>query len=262
KTFEAFTPLYAMDASMTGAGQPERLQAMAISRDFFRVFGTKPQLGRIFSPEEEVPDGPGVTLLGDGFWRRHFGADPQIVGKKVTLNGQSLTVIGVMPRFMFPRQADVFFPTPMSAAQWQDRKNPAFAALGRIRSDTTHEAAQAELDVISRRLQAQYPDTNKDLRVHAGPLPEGFNMRAPLYGLLAGVGFVLLSACANVAKLQLARGIARQREIAVRQAMGAGRAALVRQLLAETLLIALCGAAVGIVLAMVGVDLLRTSLPE
>src|SRR5262252_1035084 len=262
RTFEAFTPLYAMDASLTGGGQPERLMAMAVSRDFFRVFGTKPRLGRIFSPEEETPESSPVTLLGDGFWKRRFGADPQIVGKKVVINGNSMTVIGVMPPFMFPRQADVFFPTPMSAAQWQDRKNPAFAALGRIRSDSTREAAQAELDVISRRLQAQYPDTNKDLRVHAVPLPEVFNMRAPLYVLLAGVGFVLLIACANVANLQLARGISRQREIAVRQAMGAGRARLVQQLLAETLLVALCGAAVGVVLAIVGVDLLRGSMPE
>jgi putative ABC transport system permease protein len=262
KTFEAFTPLYALDASLTGSGQPERLMAMAISRDFFRVMGTQPQLGRIFSPEEEKPDSGPVALLGDGFWKRRFGADPQIVGKKVVINGNSMTVIGVMPKFMFPRQADVFFPTPLSAADWQNRKEPAFAALGRVRDAESRGSAQAELDVISKRLQAQYPDTNKDLRVHAVPLPEVFNMRAPLYVLLAGVGFVLLIACANVANLQLARGINRQREIAVRQAMGAGRGRLVRQLLAETLVLALCGAAVGVVLAVVGVDLLRTSMPE
>ena len=262
KTFEAFTPLYVADASLTGGGQPERLMAMVISRDFFRVMGTQPQLGRVFSPEEEKPESAPVALLGDGFWKRRFGADPQIAGRKVVINGQSMTVIGVMPKFMFPRQADVFFPTTLDAAAWQNRKEPAFAALGRIRSDATHETAQAELDVISGRLAAQYPDTNKELRVHAVPLPEVFNMRAPLYVLLAGVGFVLLIACANVANLQLARGINRQREIAVRQAMGAGRGALVRQLLAETLVLALCGAAVGIVLAIVGVDLLRTSMPE
>ena len=262
KSFEAFTPLNAQDATLTGGGQPERLLAMSVSRDFFQVFGTQPQLGRIFSPEEETPASGPVTLLGTGFWKRRFGGDPQIVGKKVVINGQSMTVIGVMPPFMFPRQADVFFPTVLAPAEWQNRKTGAFAALARLREGSSLEAAQGELDVISKRLEAQYPDTNRELRVHAVPLPEVFNTRTPMFVLLAGVAFVLLIACANVANLQIARGMARQREIAVRQAIGASRAKLVRQLLCETLLLALAGAAIGCVLATVGIDALRSSLPE
>src|SRR5262249_51034151 len=156
-------------------------------RDFFRVMGSLPQLGRIFSPAEETAGGPAVVLLGAGLWKRRFGADPGVVGKPVVLGGRTHTIIGVMPPFMFPRAADVFLPTVISPAGWKNRKDGAFAALARVRADVPREQAQAELDVISQRLAAQYPETNRDLRVHAVPLPAVFDMRAPVFALLAGM---------------------------------------------------------------------------
>jgi putative ABC transport system permease protein len=237
------------DHTLTGSGAPERMRSVAVSADYFRVLGTPLLQGRAFLPADEQPGTAPIAILGEHLWRRRFASDPQLVGRTIELDGRPTTVVGVAPDLVIPRRFEVYVPLQLSAADWKDRKAGAFAALARLRDGTTLTAAQAEIDVVARRLADQYRDTNKDLRVSLVPLPEVFDLRAPAYVLLAGVAFVLLIACANVANLQLARGLARNRELAVRQAVGASRGALLRLLTIEALVVALAGAGLGLALS-------------
>jgi putative ABC transport system permease protein len=260
RTFEhlaAYSP-DTSDVALTGSGEPERLRGDGVSANFFDLLGVKPALGRTFVPEDEEAERNRAVVLGYGLWQRRFGGDPSIIGRTITLDGHSYNVIGVMPAgFKPPRASDLWVPgSPRTLTN--DRKGHFLPAIGRLKPGVTIEQANADLDAIARRLGEQFPDTNANWNVRLVPLQEQMigNVGQSLWLLFGAVGFVLLIACANVANLLLVRTATRTREIAVRSAIGASRWRVARQLLTESLLLSLCGGALGVLTAVWMLDLL------
>src|SRR5262249_46271904 len=247
---------------LTGIERPEIFASSRVSADFFQVFGAKPLLGRAFLPEDELASPPPI-LLSYRLWQRRFGGDPTVVGQ--TLGNTGATVIGVMPPdFKYPTHAECWTPITRDAGESSVRANRYWVAVGLIKSDQTLESAQAELKAIAGRLEAQYPDSNKNITTHITPIVERRlgGVRRSLLVLLGAVGCVLLVGCANIANLLLARAGARRKEMAIRLALGAGRRQLLRQLLIESLLLAALGGAAGLLLGQWGLDGLMRLLPE
>jgi predicted permease len=249
--------------NLTGADEAERLQGRNVSWNFFDVLGVQPALGRSFRPEEDSAGGNRVCVISYGLWQRRFGADPQLVGRQVTLNGESYTVVGVLPQgYRYGTPTDVFTPVGLKEADelFSVRDNhPGLTAIARLRPGVSLAQAEAEMKGIAARLAAAYPKENAGHSVALTAMREYFigDIRQSLLVLLGAVGFVLLIACANVANLMLARAAARTREIAIRMALGAGRWRLIRQLLTESIMLAIMGGACGLLLALWGVDVLR-----
>jgi len=236
-------------------GEPQRLQGLSVTGNIFSVLGADALVGRTLREEETWQGKSAVMVLSYGLWQRHFGGDPKIVGQKITLNGVNREVVGVMPPdFYFPsKEADFWFPMGWDHDQMAQLRGPHFLrAVGRLKSGVTVEQARAEMKLIAARLEAQYPDTNTQMGVGLGPLKEWIvgDVQLPLVVLLVTVACVLLIACVNVANLLLVRATARAREIAIRSALGAGQWRLVRQLLTESLVLAVVGSALGLVLAL------------
>jgi predicted permease len=252
--------------NLTGAGESERLQGRLVSANFLSTLGVKPVRGRDFLAEEDQPSATPVVLISHALWQRRFGADENLVGKQLTLNGQQFTVIGITPpNFRFGADTDVSVPIGLSAERFRLRgKDPGITAFARLKEGTSIETANAELNTIAARLEQQYPDTNTGRRVRIESLRESVvgDIRPTLLTLLGAVGFVLLIACANVANLLLTRSAARQREMAIRTALGAGRLRILRQLFTESLVLALAGGVVGLLLAIWGTNVISSYIPE
>ena len=245
----------AVHFNLADAGaEPERVPGMSVSAEFFPLIGVKPALGRTFLGEDEQPGRDHVALLSHGLWRRRYGSDAAIVGRAITVEGESYAVIGVLSDFpmfrVLNRTVDIYTPLPLPSAALP-RADHSIGVYARLRPGVTVARAQSEMDAISSRLAAAYPKTNTDWTVKVVPLTEYFasRQRAMLEFLLAAAGFVLLIACANIASLTLARSVSRRKDLAIRMALGAGRLRIVRRLLAESLILALAGGAWGALLA-------------
>jgi putative ABC transport system permease protein len=252
--------------SLTGRGEPERIEGMRVSASLFPLLGVAPALGRVFTEQEDRSDAQGVIVLSHSLWQRRFGGDTGVIGQSLTLNNHSYTVIGVMPaHFRFPgREQEFWTPMAFEPDEAAGRGDHYLSVAARLKPGVTRQQAQAEMDTIAARLQRQYPRTNTDQGVALVPLHEEFAgaIRKPLLILMGVVGFVLLIACANLTNLLLARATQRASELTIRAALGATRMRLIRQLLTESVLLALSGGAVGALLAIWGVDLLETLVPE
>lgn len=254
------------DFSLTRKGDPESLGGMRVSASYFQMLGVPPALGRTFLPDEDQPGHAQVVILSDALWQRRFSSNPKVVGTTVRLNDESCTVIGVMPSSY---RLGVYGPqlwTPLVLAPESvlptARGNRNLGVMARLRSGVSVETAKAEMAVLAQRSEQTYPGTNKGWSARVVTLQYyiAAEFSVAMRVLMGAVVFVLLIACANIASLQLARGAERQREFAVRTALGAGRFRLVRQLLVESLLIALAGGGIGLLLASWGVDLFRRGL--
>jgi putative ABC transport system permease protein len=262
-TFEEFAATFSVPVhlNLTGDGEPERLTAAGVTGNFFRALGATPEFGRTFQLENEKPGSDQVAVLSYGFWQKHFGGDPGIVNKTITLDGRTCQVLGVMPQdFSFP-SAELWVPINFDISPgMKQRKAHFLRPIGKLKSGVTLAQAQADTDAIARRLEEQYPDTNTGWNLRLVSLREQLvgNTRPTLFILFGAVGFVLLIACANVANLLLVRAAGRQKEIALRTALGAGRLRIMRQMITESVLLALVGGALGTLLAIWGVDLLVT----
>jgi putative ABC transport system permease protein len=246
--------------SLTGGDEAERLQGANVSPSLFPVLRARPLVGRAFQDDEDKPGSDPVVILSYGLWQRRFGADPDIAGKTIRLDDKAYTVAGVMPaEFAFPNKtAEVWVPLKLDQEELNNRGGHSLNVVARMKPGVTIEQARAEMDAIASRLEQQYPQVNTGHGANVFPLYEEVvsGVRPALIVLLGAVAFVLLIACANVANLLLARASSRQKEIAIRTALGARRGRIVRQLLTESVLLSLIGGLIGTLLALWGLDLL------
>jgi putative ABC transport system permease protein len=244
---------------ITGEGKPEAVTASTVSPEFFSVFGIQPLHGRIFLPEESQSGNNKVVVLSYKFWQAHFGSDAGVVGRSIHLDGEPYTIVGVMgPAMTQPGFAQMWVPLALTPTEAAVRGEHHFLTAGRLKAGVTLQQAQTEMNTISERLERAYPDDDKGWGAVVNSMREETvgSVRPALLMMLGAVAFVLLIACANVANLVLARTFSRRKEIAIRAAMGASRARIIQQILGETLILSLCGGALGLVAAHFGIELL------
>jgi len=249
--------------SLTGAGEPVELRGSYISQGLFEVLRVSPILGRTFTTNEDRPDEDAVVILGYDLWQRNFGGDPQIVGRKIMISNRPRTIVGVMPRgFKFPEVSELWAPLALTTKTFT-RTDHGLNAIARLKDGVSFTEAQTEMNTIATRIEQQNPVTNEGLGVKVTSLHQNLtgDYRQALLILLGVVGCVLLVACVNVANLQLARATARQKEFALRAALGAGRWRIMRQLLIESLLLATVGGALGFALSLWALNLLLHAIP-
>jgi putative ABC transport system permease protein len=263
--FEEMAPSWDSLFTLTGTGDPEFLIGYQLSAEYFHVLGTTPQLGRTFLAEEDRPGAPGVAVLSDGLWRRKFHADAAIIGKSIVLDGKPYNVVGVMPPgYQYPPLTEIWTPPQLDTPFLTSYNLPALRVMARLKPGVSIKQAEAQLNAIESRIAQQHPNTDQGNTVKIVPLREQLagDIRTPLLILLGAVGFVLLIACANVANLTLARAAGRQKEIAVRSALGASRWRLIRQFLTESIFLSLLGGVAGIALASLATRFLVTIFPN
>src|SRR3984957_1673709 len=257
--FDAMSIFHGTTMTVTGKDQPEAVPGIVVSSEFFQVFGAAPLMGRTFTPDEDT-DGHGhVVVLSYPFWQNYFGADPNVIGKNIAFNGQPYSIIGVMPeRFHFPDQGEYFVPLGWTDKDRAVRNNHNYLVIARLKRGMGPQQAQAEINTISARLEQEYPEDDKGWGATIVPLREDLvsDVRPALLVLLGAVAFVLLIACANVANLVLAKTLGRRKEIAIRTALGAGWRRVMQQMLAETLLLAVTGGMLGLLVAHGGIRLI------
>ena len=267
QSFEYFGLFRSVTATLTGGDQPERLSAAITSSQIFGALGVGPLAGRTFTADEDAAGTPRTALISERLWRSRFAADPSMVGRVLVLNNEPHVVVGIMPPGMrFPsRLTDIWLPlgTIVPTLPVSRGTHPNLFVAARLKPGVSFDRAASDMDTIARRLETQYPDSNTDVAVAMIPYYEQIvqSIRPTLYVLLGAVGFVLLIGCANLANLMLARAERRQREIAVRAALGAERRRIIQQLLTESLLLAVAGGALGLLLATWMVKLLLASRP-
>ena len=251
---------------LTGEGEPVRLDVAEVSASLFDVLRVRPALGRTFAADEDTPGKTNVVVLSNGLWQQRFGSDPGVIGRRIQLDGESKEIIGVMPAgFSYPAGRQAWLPIEYEEGfVSKQRASWYLGVVARLKPGVTPEQAAAEVQTIGRSLEKQYPAANENVGMTTFPLREAMvvNIRQAVLVLLGAVGFVLLIACSNVANLLLARAAARESEMAVRTALGAGRTRLIRQLLTESVILSMGGAAVGLLFASWGVAFLTSLQPD
>jgi len=261
RTFSQMAAINNREFNLSGVAQPENISGYAVSANCLSMLGVRPFLGRDFLPSEDAPGSAPVVLLSYALWQSHLGADPSPVGKNITLDGRSFTIIGVLPpNIRLLEKTDILAPIGVWAGDMTDRGDRGdMDAVGRLVSGASISQAQAEMDTIAANLRKEYPSTNSGVGISMASLRDELvgDSRPPILVLFGAVVFVLLIACVNVANLFLVRGAARAREIAVRQACGASRQRLVRQMLTESFLLAFLGGGLGILVGALGIEGLR-----
>jgi putative ABC transport system permease protein len=254
-----------LSRNLTGGQEPERIAAAMVSADFFPLLGVNPLLGRAIDAEDQVPQGARMLVINHGLWQRRFGGNTDVIGQKVFLDDEPYTIAGVMPPHFYFDDREAFFPFLFDLSR-EPRQSQVYALLARLKSGVSVDQANAELEVIARNQEQAHGNSQPEYAgrsLHLQPISEFYfdQINQVLVVLLGVVGLVLLIACANIANLLLARATARTREIALRAAMGAGRFRIVRQLLTESMALALFGGALGVLLAILGVDAIVALIP-
>jgi putative ABC transport system permease protein len=256
-SFQEMAAFRSQSFNLTGLDKPMRLQGRMVNWNFFQMLGVKPQLGRTFVQQDDQPQATRTAMISNGLWKERFGGDPGVIGRPITVDGEPFTVIGVMPPgFEFFRQEDLYVPLGVFLTPefgMLDRGNHfSLFALGRLKNGVPLEQANKELETIAAQLEKEYPNTNSGSSAIVKKLDDLMvqNIRPALLVLLAAVGFVLLIACVNVANLMLARAVDRQKEMAVRLALGANRGRIIQQLISESLLISFLGGVAGLLIGI------------
>jgi putative ABC transport system permease protein len=264
QAFEAMSMYRTSGMTLSGNGEPERVEAVQVTPGFLDMFGVRPEMGRDIEPDDEQGASGSVVLLSQSVWRQRFAADTHILGRRLTLDQKPFTVVGVLPRgFDFPVPDAFLVPLTLSVDEQQSRGYRFFRAIGRLRPGTRLQTAQAELDTLAARLSSQYPENDSGVNFNAISLQNETvgDARSSLMVLLGAVTFLMLIACANVGNLLLAKGTQRQKEISIRSALGCTRPRIVRQLLVESVLLALLGGAAGLLVAALGIDAFKALAP-
>ncbi len=278
QSFEQVAIVFGFSENLTGDGNPERVSVRRVSSNLLPMLGARPQIGRLFTAEEDHAPPPKTALLTHGMWERRFGRDPNVLGKKLILNGATYEIVGVLSRdFSMPKEVvptlygdeltEIVLPFPMAEAAATVRTGEDYNILARLKPGVSVQQAQAEMDALTARLRRDHPDVyppNGGLTFGIVPLHEQVvgSTRRPVLVLLGAVACVLLICCANVANLLLSRAVVRQKEIAVRQALGADRNRILQQLLTESVLLAVGGGLLGVILALAGVEALHLLGPR
>ena len=269
RSFESMAAVIPYSFDYTGGGDPEVFFGAQVTTGFFDAIGTSPAIGRAFLPDEHVKGARPVVIISHGLWQRRFGSDPAIVNSVISMDGDQWTIVGVLPREFAPQlmprpgELGVWTPKTIQDHEKRTRGSAWWNVVARLKPGVTREQAQAEMDTISTALAREYPGTNERITAAVVPLREHLmgDIRLPLFVMLGAVVLVLVIGCANVASLLLARGMEREREFAIRSALGAGRGRLVRQMVAESLILATLAAVAGVALAYWGVNAIVALAP-
>src|SRR5713226_1466573 len=265
KSFEELGAYQWDEVNLTGNREPEKVHGFGVTANFFGLLGVQPKMGRTFLPEEEQPGKEQEIILSYGLWERRYASDPNILNKIVKVDGKSFTIVGVMDKgFDFPMPAEAWMPLALTVKQRSERSSRYLWVLGRLKPDASIKQATTEMSALAQRETDAYPDSYKGWQLRVMPVREFATSdltRQYTLLLMGAVGFVLLIACADVANVQFARVSGRQKELAVRTAMGASRARIVSQLLTESILLALLGSVAGLLIAQWAIVIILANMP-